>query len=238
MLPLKEKRQVAKGTMSFAFELGGPAFAFKPGQFVRITLSDPPYQDEKGNARNFSIASSPRDPFILIATRMTGSAFKRSLAEIPLGSAVHVEGPYGSFLLHGDPAKPAAFFAGGIGVTPFRSMIKNLTEEKLPYRLVLIYSNRTPESAAFLQELQGWARKNPRLRLIVTMTQPEKSEIGWSKQRGYVDAAFVKAHLDDLRRFIHYVAGPPGFVAGVSRSLLEAGAREEDIRREEFEGYE
>lgn len=90
---LAGREKVAEGTMAFRFDLGGQAFAFQPGQYVRVTLPNPPYQDDKGNARSFSIASSPRDPFLLIASRMTGSAFKTSLAEVPLGTPVNVSGP-------------------------------------------------------------------------------------------------------------------------------------------------
>src|SRR5437867_4061018 len=116
-LPLVERREVAERTMSFAFDLEGRPFAFKPGQYVSLTLADPPYRDEKGTTRSFSIASSPGEPRLLIATRMTGSAFKRSLAEFSLGTLVSVSGPLGSFTLPQDVSKPAVLVAGRVGLT-------------------------------------------------------------------------------------------------------------------------
>jgi ferredoxin-NADP reductase len=92
-VPLSERKQVAEATMSFRFELAGQSFPFQPGQFIRVGLPNPPHPDLNGNARSFSIASAPSDPFLLIAVRMTGSAFKTSLAEVPLGTPVTINGP-------------------------------------------------------------------------------------------------------------------------------------------------
>src|SRR5512137_2804561 len=143
-LRLGERKPVAEATMSFRLELAGQSFAFQPGQFVRVGLSDPPYPDPKGNVRSFSIASAPADPFVLIATRMTGSAFKRSLADAPIGTPVSVSGPAGSFVLDRNSDAPVALFAGGIGVTPFRSMFKHAQEQSTARRFTLIYANRCP----------------------------------------------------------------------------------------------
>jgi ferredoxin-NADP reductase len=80
---LSERKQVAEATVSFRFELAGQIFSFQPGQFIRVGLPNRPHPDPKGNARSFSIASAPSDSFLLIASRMTGSALKTSLAEFP-----------------------------------------------------------------------------------------------------------------------------------------------------------
>ncbi|MGQ0570444.1 MAG: ferredoxin--NADP reductase [Armatimonadota bacterium] len=236
-LPLSERRDVAKGTMSFAFGLEGQPFLFKPGQYVSCTIPNPLYQDDEGNTRTFSIASSPRDPVLLIATRMRGSAFKRTLAEVPLGTNVNFNGPSGSFTLFQDASRPAVLVAGGIGITPFRSIVKDAAEQQLPHRLTLIYSNRTPEDAPFLNELYGWAQENPNFRFVPTMTQPEDSKQEWKGRTGYIDVAFLRDTLDGADRLIVYVAGPPGMVGGVKKALLEAGIPEDSIRAEEFDGY-
>src|SRR5512137_2660164 len=96
---LSERKQVAEATMSFRFELAGQDFAFQPGQFIRVGLPNPPHPDPKGNARSFSIASAPSDRFLLIASSMTRSAFKTSLAEVPLGTPVSISVSAESFLL-------------------------------------------------------------------------------------------------------------------------------------------
>lgn len=236
-LPLTGRREVAEGTMSFTFDLGGQGFPFKPGQYNSVTIPNPLYQDEEGNTRPFSIASSPGDPFLLIATRMRGSAFKRTLAEVPLGTRVNFNGPMGSFTLPHDAANPLVFIAGGIGITPFRSMIKHATEQKLPHSLTLIYSNRTPQDAPFLEELGGWEMENANFGFIPTVTKPEASKQPWTGRTGYVDAAFLRETLEGLDRFVFYAAGPPGMVDGIAQALVEAGVAEDRIRTEQFSGY-
>ena len=208
-LTLKEKKELAERTMAFCFGTDGQPFVFKPGQCILITLLDPLYKDKKGNARDFSIASSPGEPSLMIATRMTGSAFKRSLADLPLGSKVRVHGPYGDFRLDADPTRPAVFLAGGIGITPFRSMIKHAIEQHSPQRLTLVYCNRTPDDAAFLDELQNWEKGNPNFRLIATMTQPATPDKAWTGRSGYIDVEFVKDLLREQMHSAFYVAGPP-----------------------------
>src|SRR3990167_1062951 len=99
-LALKEKKTIAKETMAFVFEFGEQEFKFRPGQFIDISLENPKYKDDKGNVRAFSIASSPLDNYLMIASRLTDSAIKKSLAELEIGSLVHVDGPLGSFKLH------------------------------------------------------------------------------------------------------------------------------------------
>lgn len=111
---LKEKETLAEGTMGFYFAKP-EGFQFKPGQYLGITLVDPPETDAEGNIRSLSIASAPEDEHLLVATRMRDTAFKRVLRMAPFGLEVNMEGPMGSFTLHNNSAKPAVFLAGGIG---------------------------------------------------------------------------------------------------------------------------
>src|SRR6266576_4466093 len=112
---IKEKREVAKGTLMVVFDLLGHEVDFKPGQYFWVELLNPPYEDEKGSRRHISVVTSPNDRGVLgLCTRLRDSAFKRSLAEMPVGTAVEVEEPKGSFLLPEDTDQPYAFVAGGI----------------------------------------------------------------------------------------------------------------------------
>ena len=115
---LLSRVEVAEGTMAFHFEKPSQ-FDFKPGQSADVTLSSPPETDSEGNTRTFSIASSPFENHLMFATRMRDTAFKRSLKKVPLGTEVKIDSAMGSFTLHKNPARPAVFLAGGIGITPF-----------------------------------------------------------------------------------------------------------------------
>jgi len=234
---LVERFEVAKGTMAFAFDR--PAdFQFTAGQFITLILPDPPHTDAKGNRRTFSIASPPQaSGRIEIATRMTGSALKRSLAEVPLGSPVELLGPSGSFTLHSDASTPAVFIVGGIGITPFRSMTHDAVLRRLPHRITLIYSNRNPESTAFHDEFLKLAGTHPALTYIPTMTEAETSQQPWEGERRFVTADFLRDHIKDLDTPIFYLAGPPGLVSGGTKAVIEAGADPARVRSEEFEGY-
>jgi ferredoxin-NADP reductase len=235
---LIERHEVAEGTMAFALER--PAgFEFAAGQYLTITLPDPPYNDAKGNSRTFSIASAPDESeHLLIATRMTGSALKRSLAEVPLGTPVSIFGPVGEFTLPPAATAPLVFIAGGIGITPFRSMVLDAAKRQLPHQITLIYSNRTPEGAPFLDELAGIAATYPSFRYLPTITDAEHARRPWIGERRLVNADFLRECVGDVTRPTFYLAGPPGLVVAVTKTVLEAGADPAHVLAEEFSGYE
>ncbi len=226
-LPLKEKKTIAKETMAFAFDLAGQEFKFRPGQFVDITIDKPKYKDDKGNTRAFSIASSPLDEYLMVATRLTDSAMKKSLSELEIGFLVHIDGPLGAFRLHSDESTPAVIITGGIGITPFRSVIKDATERNSNQKITMIYSNRTKEDAAFVEDLEEWQSYNTNFEFVTR----------WTAEEGHIDEPFLKKHIKNLAKPIFYVAGPPGMVAGTTKLLIESGVNEDNIKFEEFAGY-
>jgi len=232
---IKEKREVAKGTLLVLFDLDGHDFDYRPGQYFWVELLDPPYDDEKGARRHISAVTSPTERGVIgLCTRLRDSAFKRSLAELPAGAEVDVEAPKGNFVLPEDVSRPLVFVAGGIGITAFRSMLRYVQDEGLPHRITLVYSNRDRESTAFLDELEEIERANPNVRLVLTMTDDET----WSGERRRIDAAFLREHLgDELEEAICMVAGPPGMAKGASESLREAGVPEERVLTDSFSGY-
>jgi ferredoxin-NADP reductase len=232
---IKEKREVAKGTLMVVFDLLGEKVDFTPGQYFWVTLVDPPYDDDKGPRRHITVVTSPNDRGVLgLATRIRDSAFKRSLAELPVGAEVDVEQPKGDFLLPDDTEQDYVFIAGGIGITVFRSMLRYIAEENLPHRVTLVYSNRDRESTAFLDELRELERAIPNLRLVLTMTD----DAGWDGETRRIDADVLRDHLgDDLGAFTYLVAGPPGMVGAMEKMLAEAGVPDEQVRPERFSGY-
>ncbi|HKA46115.1 MAG TPA: FAD-dependent oxidoreductase [Burkholderiales bacterium] len=233
---LDRRDEIAEGTMSFHFTK--PAgFHFKAGQAIDVILADPPGADARSAGHTFSIVSAPFQGELAIATRMRDSAFKRALKALPIGAPLKLEGPFGSFALHGDQARPAVFIAGGIGITPFMSILRQAAQDRLPHRLLLLYSNRRPEDAAFLSELQQLEQQNSNFRLVATMTEMSKSARKWEGETSFVNADLVKRHVADLAAPIYYVVGPPAMVEAVTEMLRGAGVAEDLIRSEEFYGY-
>jgi len=233
---LLDRKEIAEGTMAFHF--ARPAgFEFAAGQSVNVGLVDPPETDAKGNRRAFSIASAPHENELVIATRMRDTAFKRVLKTMPLGARVQLRGPAGKFTLDPDAPAPAVFLAGGIGITPFVSMLRHAAQAKLARRLHLVYSNRRPEDAAFLAELAGLQDRNPNHRFTGTMTEMEKSAHPWQGERGFVDRAMLERALGDLAAPTWYMAGPPAMVQTMLAILAEAGVAKERVRTDEFFGY-
>lgn len=233
---LKKRETVAEGTMAFYFEKPVGA-SFRAGQHLDVMLIDPPETDAEGNGRTFSLASSPSESDLEIATRMRDTAFKRVLKNMEIGSVARISPPHGSFTLHNDVTKPAVFLIGGIGITPVLSIIKDATERTLPHHLVLFYSNKRPEDAAFLKELEELAEANPNFTFIPTMTEAEKSAEPWTGEKGYIDRPMLERHLDDLQSNIYYLSGPPAMVAAMRKLLTDSGVNEDSIKSEEFSGY-
>jgi ferredoxin-NADP reductase len=233
---LLNRVEVAEGTMAFHFEKP-PGFDFTPGQSIDLTLLDPPENDSEGNIRTFSIASAPFDDYLMFATRMRDTAFKRSLKRVPLGTPVKMEPPMGSFTLHKNSAKPAVFLAGGIGITPFFSIVQQADHDRLPHNLYVFHSNRRPEDAPFLDVLEKLEKTNPHFRFVATMTDMPHSKKKWDRETGFIDKAMLSRYLSDLRGPIYYIAGPPAMVAGMRNMLVASSVDEDDIRTEEFAGY-
>jgi ferredoxin-NADP reductase len=231
---IKEKRDVAKGTLMVVFDLLGEEVDFQPGQYFWVTLLDPPYDDEKGPRRHITVVTSPTERGVLgLATRLRDSAFKRSLAELPEGTEVEVEQPKGSFVLPQETDKHYVFLAGGIGITVFRSMLRYIADEGLPHRVTLVHSNRDRESTAFYDELRELEAANANLEIVFTMTE----DSGWDGETRRIDAEMLRDHLGDLDTYTYFIAGPPGMVEGVSGALQEAGIPEDQTRSQGFSGY-
>ena len=225
---LKAQKTLCAGTTAFYFEKP-EEFEFEAGQFFNFTLLSPGETDLEGNTRALSIASAPHERNLMVAMRLRTTAFKRTLNSLPLGSELLLQGPFGWMTLPRNSTRPAVLLAGGIGITPFRSLVWNAAESLSPRRILLFYSVRVPEEAAFLEELH---------KLICTVTQPQRTRMLWRGETGRISIQLLSKWIPDLSVPIYYIAGPPAMVNGVRQMLIGAGVAEEDIRAEEFYGYE
>ena len=236
MATLIRREEVAEGTMAFHFEKPS-GFSFRAGQFADVTLTDPPETDAQGNTRTFSIASPPFANKLIFTTRMRDTAFKRSLKKVPLTTKAKISPAAGSFTLHKNLERPAIFLAGGIGITPFFSMVQQADRDRLSQELYLFYSNRRPEDAAFLDTLKASETTNSNFRLICTMTEMSKSKKEWKGETAPIDREMLCGHLTNLKGPIYYIAGPPSMVTALREMLVSAGVEKNDIRTDEFVGY-
>jgi ferredoxin-NADP reductase/nitrite reductase/ring-hydroxylating ferredoxin subunit len=213
------------------------------GQFAFFDIGGV-YNDPKGPIRHFTIASSPTENFILISTRIRDSPYKKQLASLEPGIKVKVRGPEGNFVLHKDYSKSAVFLSGGIGVTPFRSMLKYATDQSLPIKIVMFDSNRNVENTLFKEEFDDCMKHNINVKIVYTVTE----EIGhsdnaageWQGERGYINKAMLTKYLtrDELDNSIFYICGPPGMLNAMQKMLeVDLGIPKQRIKIEEFTGY-
>lgn len=241
---LKGKKQIATRTMEFTFEKPKD-FKFNAGQHIRMTLLNPTDSDAKGNRRFMTLANTPAEKDLVIAMRMTDSAFKNVLGQMQIGEKVVIEillrSPHGSFVIHEDSSKPAVFLAGGIGIVPAYSIIKDAIERKLQHKIYLFYSNRRPEDAPYLKDLQKLANQYPSFKLIATMTHPEKSaptESGsdklWDGEIGYIDKKMLQKYLVNLGSPVYYIVGLTEMVNAMKALVSEIGISRDNIRSEDF----
>jgi ferredoxin-NADP reductase len=228
--------QVAAGTRAFRLAKP-PGFGYGPGQAVTLVLVDPP-PGENSRQRIFSLVSAPFEPELAVATRMReGSAFKGALASLPAGAPIRLRGPRGSMTLPEDPLRPAVFIAGGIGITPFMSMLRQSAHDGSGRQFRLVYSNRRPEHAAFLRELEDLERRLPGFRLHATMTDMPGSERTWRGDTRRLDADVIAGACQGLIAPTYFVVGPPPFVAAAKEAIGGLGVPAEDVRTEPFHGY-
>lgn len=231
---IKDKKEVAKGTLRVEFTTKEEIPGFKAGQHATFFLINPPETDAEGDSRIFSIVTSPNEKgFLAMTTRLRDTAFKRVLRNLPPGAKVEIEDIRGNFVLPENPAKPLVFIAGGIGITPFMSMLTYLSEEGLNYQVTLIYSNRDRESTAYFEELKNLAEKNKNIKIIFIMTQ----DPNWTGEKRHIDKEFIKDFFTDPNAQTYYLAGPPAMVKAVYEALMGAGILPANIKTENFSGY-
>jgi ferredoxin-NADP reductase len=231
---VRETREVAKGTLLVVFDLDGQELDFRPGQYFWVELLDSQYEDERGLRRHITVVTSPTERGVLgLCTRLRDTAFKKTLAELKVGDEVEVEQPKGDWALPEDTSASYAFVAGGIGITPYRAMLRYIADTGEPYRVTLVYSNRDVESSPFLDELREYERTLPNYRLVLTMTD----DSAWEGETRHIDAEMLRDHLGDLGSYTFLVTGPPPMVESVAEKLAAAGVPEAQVLPERFSGY-
>jgi ferredoxin-NADP reductase/nitrite reductase/ring-hydroxylating ferredoxin subunit len=235
----KEKLQ---GTDVMKFRIARGGIDYTAGQYAFFKL-DRISGDARGPIRHFSIASSPTEQdHILISTRIRDTQYKQKLASLKEGAKILVWGPEGDFVLHDDYSKPAVFLSGGIGVTPFRSMIKYATDKQLPIKITMFDSNKNQQNILYKEEFDRWADQNKNFKVIYAVTEEEQEAINsnWSGERGRIGKLMLERHLSkgEIGNAIFYICGPPGMLKAMQELLQkEMQIPKDRFKVEAFTGY-
>ncbi len=221
-LTLLEKVHLVDNVWAFRFRPNGP-FDWTAGQYVRVEL---PHEnpDDEGTKRWFTNSAAPFERIMQITTRITGSTFKQALSDLePGGELQLIENPEGDFVWQ-DSKLPIVFVAGGIGVTPFHSILKQRVHDGLPLNVTLVYGGRTPD-VPFKDEITAWQAADPNLKVHYVVGKPLTAE-NLAKAVPALNQSFV------------YVSGPEPMVQALSADLAKHGLPEVQIKRDEFPNYD
>lgn len=234
-LRMVDRFHEAEDVISFRF-ISDQTIDYVAGQYLHYTL---PHlaPDERGSERYFTIASAPSESSIMLTTRLPwhgqASSFKRALARLEPGMVVHASGPSGRFVYASEEPR-VVFIAGGIGITPFRSMLVELATLPVTAEIMLLYANRTPD-IAFKPLLDALAHTHPRLSVVYIVNDPTAD---WRGAVGRIDASFIAQHVTDATHPLYYVSGPQLMVKAMGQALADLGVQRNRIKRESFPGYD
>ncbi len=223
-LKLAAKKIESPGVISFIFKPQEP-LVWKAGQFLHYVLNHAP-TDDRGSDRWFTIASAPYERHVMVTTRFASkksSTFKKTLKALKVGDEIEVSDLDGDFTL-GDPKKEQVFIAGGIGITPFRAILKQAAHDGKRLRVTLLYANRN-KIAAYQKELELLAAKNPNLK-IHYLVSPQR-----------IDKDTIQGLVPDLKKPLFYISGPEPMVEGVGKMLQQLGVPSKRIKQDWFPGY-
>lgn len=224
VLKLIEKTQLTPDVVAFKFE--GDKIDRKAGQYFEWTLehNNP---DERGIKRYFTISSSPTEDFYMLTTKFyeKPSSFKKVLRELEVGGEILVDELQGEFILPDDQDKKIVWIAGGIGITPFRSMAKYLLDTGEKRDIILLYSNKNEGEIVFKELFDKAGEAGIKTVYINT------------DQDGYIDEEIVKNQIPDWEERLFYVSGPEAMVEAFEKWLLAMGVTEENLKRDYFDNY-
>lgn len=223
-LNLVKTHEEAPGVISFIF-MPIKKMTWKAGQYLHYTLHHEP-TDERGSDRWFTISSASFEHEVVITTRIAeekGSSFKKALMALKVGESIEATEAEGDIILE-DVSKEYVFIAGGIGITPFRAILKELEHQKKSMKCTLLYANRD-ENIAFKEEFEGMAKKNPSLKIRYVIS-PER-----------LDEKKIREFVPDLGKPIFYVSGPEPMVEALGKTLKDMGVPADHLKQDWFPGY-
>lgn len=235
-LKLKEKLQINPEIIDFVF-VSDQKFNFIPGQYMEWTL---PHKniDERGNRRFFTIASSPTENTVHLGVRfnLNGSSFKKKLHYFKKNDIIVASQIAGEFTLPDDLRAKLVLIAGGIGITPFRSMIKFLIDNNSRRPIILFYANKTASEIMY-KDIFDQAESKLGIKVIYTLTDLENVPKDWRGRTGRIDEKMVKSEVPDYNERYFYLSGPHEMVKSLEKILIQMNVKRKMIKTDYFPGY-
>ncbi|HET7276282.1 MAG TPA: FAD-dependent oxidoreductase [Longimicrobiaceae bacterium] len=233
---LRHRKLVAHETLAIGVDRPGE-FDFEAGQYADLTVFNAGDRDALGPIRSLSIASVPGADYLEFIMRVRDTAFKRSLATLPVGADLLVEGPFDDLGFSRENGREMVFIAGGVGIAPFMSVLRETAAAGGELPATLFYSNRRPEDAAYLEELRRLEDDISGLRLVPTMTGMAESSLEWEGETARLEMDLLERYLPSIVGPSYYIVGSPTLISQMRRTLTGAGVPDADIGLEMYSGY-
>jgi glycine betaine catabolism B len=221
----------ASNIITFWFKPPQP-IRYEAGQFIEMFLPHP-NPDERGIKRWFTLSSAPTDaPLIAITTKFAipSSSFKNTLKDLKKGDPVEIIEPMGDFILPKDAAIPLVFVAGGIGITPFHSIIRYLSDKKEHRDIYFLYAIHSPKEQIFNKLLSSYPLKKYQV-------LAQRSDAHWQGEKGLLNAQKILEFIDELSNKLIYISGPEMMVEKFNADLLKLGVPKSQLVGDYFPNY-
>lgn len=236
VLKLSEKIQLAPDIIDFVFK-PTRKFVYAPGQYMEWTYQHP-HTDSRGNRRYFTLASSPTEETIRIGVKFYehGSSYKNSLQHMKDTEIVMAGQISGDFLLPSDSSQKLVLIAGGIGITPFRSMIKYLIDTGQKRDIVILFSNKVEKDIVY-KDIFDEAEKSLGIKTFYNLTDIDHTPSSWAGGKGRLTKEGIGAIVPDWQERVFYLSGPHAMVVGFENTLRELGVLKRNIKKDFFPGF-
>ena len=237
MLTLKKRIQLSADSYEFVFDKD-PRFSFSPGQYMEWTLPHTK-EDSRGNRRFFTLSSSPKDREVKMGVKFypESSTFKKRLLALQRGERIAAGHLAGDFTLPKDEREKLVFIAGGIGITPFISMIRHMLDTHEKRDAVTLVGNSCVEHICYDHLLREASEKLGMRAVHVVSGAAGKVPAGWRGRTGRIDSRVIEEEVPDYHDRTFYVSGPQAMVDGVRKAITALGVKPERIRTDYFPGF-
>jgi ferredoxin-NADP reductase len=231
-LEFDHKEQLTQEAFEFYFKRPKD-LKFEAGQYMKYS-ADIPNVDDRGSSRYFTISSTPNNKeFITLTTRIIRSSFKICLSEMREGDRIRAFGPLGYFTVDLKSKKEKIFLAGGIGITPYHSVLQTIKNKKNLPNITLFNSWPSASEAVYYKELKEIEKKNKNIKIIYTLTKEMKDGF----EEGRIDESMIKKYVQDYKNAEYFIVGSESVEAGLIELVTGMGIPEENIFSENFPGY-